>query len=1169
MKKTSPAGKPTKKSPAKKSSKRITATKKASPYPVKDHVLFPVVGIGASAGGLEAVTELLKHITANTGMAFIFVQHLSPDHQSLLSSLLTNVSKIPVQEATNGIKIEPDNLFIIPPDKEMKVKDGRIMLAPRLSKNKVNLLIDVFFTSLAEQFHEKVIGVILSGSATDGTNGMRLIKDRGGVTFAQDDSARFNSMPKSAVAAGVVDFVLSPAQIAAELIRISKHPYIRSGLQKTDLKTDDIDNNNPDLKSILHLLRQTFGVNFSLYKVNTIKRRIMRRMLLSRIKSLKAYAIWLRDKRSEQEVLFNDLLINVTNFFRDEEACKHLKSTLFPRLLKDKKGGEALRIWITACSTGEEAYSIAMLLLEIQEGGRFKNVPIQIFATDLSKQAISKARIGVYTKQETDHVSPKQLQNFFTRYEGGYRISQRVRDMCVFAPHNILNDPPFSRVDFISCCNLLIYFDPVAQKKVLSTFHYALNRDGYLMLGKSETTASAAQLFTPVDKKLKLYSRKKNSGSGMLPRPETRFSRAGYAVEDIAEVKSEIMKSTTNSTELDTAVNSLLLSKYVPSSVVINQQMEIIQFRGNTSLYLQHPEGKASLNIMKMARAEIAFELRNAITKAFKTKKPVLKKGIEMNGGDMLVSLEATPLNMQHDEPALLVVFTKLEMEEAGHGAGTKKSASGADVKRITRMEEEIAAYREDLLSISHNHEAAMEELQSANEEVLSSNEELRSINEELETSKEEIQSANEELATTNQELQTRNELLNESYKYSEAIISTIHDPMVILDKDLRIKTANRSFYQRFYLTEEDTEGMSFYDIAARKWNIPKLRELMNGINSGNSGFKDLEIEQTFPRTGRVIMRLNAKRIVQHAHREQLILLAIADITEVTKRQRTERQKLEQEVDSQTKQSHAFENAVTQRTKELKQANEELAAANSELKKANKELESFAYISSHDLQEPLRKIQLYVSRILSKENDNLTEKGKEYFEKVLQSAVRMQALIEDLLMFARINTSEIQPEKADLHKITVAVKNELKEVIHEKGATVEIKDLCSAHVIPFQFHQLMQNLISNALKFTEVGRPPVIVIESRIEKGRELGHPDLLPDSNYCHVRVTDNGIGFEQEFSEQIFEVFQRLHGQREYPGTGIGLAIAKKIVENHRGIISATSEVGKGTRFDIYLPD
>jgi two-component system, chemotaxis family, CheB/CheR fusion protein len=387
-----------------------------------------------------------------------------------------------------------------------------------------------------------------------------------------------------------------------------------------------IDNSNPDLKIILNQLYKTTGVDFSAYKMNTIKRRIIRRMLLYKITTLKQYAKLLTQKNEEIDILYQDLLINVTSFFRDTDTHKYLKENLFPKLLKRKKQGESLRIWVPACATGEEAYSIAMILLEIQES-QTTNIPIQIFATDLSGNAISKARIGVYTKQELETVSPKRIQRFFTKTDGSFRVNKAVRDMCVFAPHNILSDPPFSRLDFISCCNLFIYLDTAAQKKAVNTFHYALNNDGFLMLGKSENISQSTNLFTSSNKKYKIFSRKINSGMQRLPELSPRFAQQTCCEKNVPLANRNKTQKIflIESTGLDNAIDAVLVSEFMPASVVINHQLEIVQFRGTTDLFLTHPKGKATFNILKMARPEIAFELRNAISKVIKTKNAFAK----------------------------------------------------------------------------------------------------------------------------------------------------------------------------------------------------------------------------------------------------------------------------------------------------------------------------------------------------------------------------------------------------------------------------------------------------------------------------------------------------------------------------------------------------------------
>ncbi len=1136
---------------------------------------FPIVAIGASAGGLEAITQLLQFLPADTGMAFVYVQHLSPDHKSILTALLAKATLMKAQEVRNGMHMEPDNLYIIPPDKEMSVEDGHINLTPRTKERVLNLPIDTFFCSLAEKHKGGAIGIVLSGSANDGTIGMRAIKEAGGLTFAQDDSAKFNSMPKSAIAEGVVDFILSPKEIALELARLSKHPFVKhKGIKRS--QEDLIDNNDLDLKIILLHLHRLTGVDFSAYKMNTIKRRIIRRMLLHKIKTLKDYATLLGEKSAEIDILYQDLLINVTSFFRDTDTHRYLKTTLLPRLLKSKKPDEPLRIWVPACSTGEEAYSIAMMLLEIQ-GNKSDNPRVQIFATDLSAKAIAKARIGEYSKRELETVSPSRLQRFYTKSGNNYRIAKPVRDMCVFAPHNILNDPPFSRLDFISCCNLLIYLDTAAQKKAIATFHFALNENGYLMLGKSENIGSSPQLFTSLNKKFKIFARKKNSGVNTLSAITRRFSRPPQPIDNqpLDETGDVIPLQKTSSVTaagISNAIDAVLIAEFMPASVVINHEMEILQFRGSTDLYLAHAPGKATLNILKMARPEIAFELRNAISKSIKTKNRVRKSGIEMkanSGKTRVISLETVPLKIDWDEPLLLILFTEQEQSETWQDKiNSGKSSTAAQERRINKLEEELLSARADMLAFVHEQEAATEELQSANEEVVSANEELQSVNEELETSKEEIESTNEELTTTNQELQTRNELLHESYEYAEAIIATINEPILILDHKLCIKSANRSFYKKFKVTDRETEGALLYDLGNGQWDIPRLRELLEDIIPKNAYFQDFELSHNFPVIGEKIMLLNASRIIQKTHQEQLILLAINDITDSALLQRKEKERLEKEFNESQQDNLKLENAVLERTAALKQANQVLAEKNVELERMNKELESFAYVSSHDLQEPLRKIQTFAGRILEKEDQNLTDSGKAYFVRMQAAAKRMQTLIEDLLAYSRTSTAERKFEKVDLNVLIKDVKTELKEVLLEKHATIKATELSEVSIIPFQFRQLMLNLIGNALKFAKPGVPPFIIIKSSIKTGRTLKYEKLLLEKKYCHIIVSDNGIGFEPEYKERIFEIFQRLHDKSEYEGTGIGLAIVKKIVENHNGFITATSELGKGSRFDIYFP-
>ena len=849
---------------------------------------FTVVAIGASAGGLEAITQLLENLPPTTGMAYIYVQHLSPDHKSMLTPILSKLTTMKVQDIDDMEKIEPNNFYIIPHNKQIEVVDGHIKLLPRLKNRISNLSIDVLFSSLAETHKENVIGIVLSGSANDGTRGLKEIKLAGGITFAQDESAKFSSMPNSAIAEGVVDFVLSPKEIAHELVWMSKHPLMKRNVIKS-IPEDEIANDNPDLKIILQLLLKRQNVDFSYYKMNTIKRRMLRRMVIHKTKTIKEYAEILSKKEPELDILYQDLLINVTEFFRDTEAFTTLKNVIFPRLLKDKVQGDSIRIWVAACATGEEVYSIAMTLLEIQKN-KVPFIPFQIFASDLSADAIAVARVGEYTMQQLANVSPKRLQQFFEKSKDKYRIAKSLRDVCVFAQHNILNDPPFSRMDFISCRNFLIYLDNIAQKKAIGTFHYSLNESGYLMLGKSETIGTSTQLFTIISKKYKCYVRKKNSGSHRIPEIATRIPKTNLPekMPEKSSLVSNNPKKIPLAHTLSNAFDDMLLAQYVPASVIINYDLEILQFRGETALYLQNSPGKASFNILKMAHLEITFELRNAIHHAIKTKKVVRKTGIEMNRDAeknlvQIINIEVAPLTVEGEEPMLMIIFTGQQTEILQRVNEGKQNNSVAKDRRIKKLEEELTAARADMGSITHDQEAANEELQSANEEIISSNEELQSLNEELETSKEEIESTNEELTTSNQELHARIQQIEELYTYYEGIIATVHEPVLILDKNIRIKSANKSFCKMFHVMEDDIIGLSLYKLGDNEWNIPRLRELLEDIVPKNVRFHDFEVEHLFPVIGQKTMLLNAHRIIQQSQNEELIVLTIADITEVKK----------------------------------------------------------------------------------------------------------------------------------------------------------------------------------------------------------------------------------------------------------------------------------------------
>ena len=1108
---------------------------------------FPVVAIGASAGGLEAVTQLLQNLSPNTGMAYIYVQHLSPNHESILVALLSKITKMKVQNIEGMEKMVPNNVYVIPYNRDIEVRDGHIGLIPRPKNKSSNLSIDVLFSSLAETHKENVIGIVLSGAASDGTRGLMEIKEAGGITFAQDDSAKFASMPQSAIAAGAVDFILSPKEIAKELVWMSKHPLLKRKAAKLPPPEDEIENSDPNLKNILQFLVKKKSVDFSHYKMNTIKRRILRRMLIHKIKTLKEYTVFLTQKSNEVEMLYRDLLINVTDFFRDTDAFQYLKMTLLPQLLKRKAQGETIRIWVVACATGEEVYSIAMMLLEILDH-KTNDIPFQVFASDLSAEAITEARNGEYSMSQLKNVSAKRIQRFFVKSKDKYRISKLLRNVCVFAQHNILRDPPFSRMDFISCRNLLIYMDAPAQKKIIETFHYSLNDDGCLILGKSETIGASTQLFSPLNKKLKIYSRKKSS-TFRIPDLTSRFSKlpvrqaaANISGRDSAAAQPQ-KKAAETTNNLGSQVDAVLLSRYMPASVVISRDMEVLEFRGSTGLYLKHPSGKASFNILKMAHIEIAFELRNAIHNAIKTKKTVSKTGIEIkvDSKTRIVNLEVSPLAIGTGEPLLLVVFTEQqqsEMPEQGNKGG--KNNSLAKDRKIRKLEEELAAARTDMGAITDDQEAANEELQSANEEIVSSNEEMQSLNEELETSKEEIESTNEELITSNQELHARIQQVEELYNYSEAILATVHEPMLILDKDIRIKSANKSFCKLFHIIEEESIGISLYKLGNNQWNIPRLRELLDDIIPKNGRFHDFEVEHTFPVIGHKIMILNAHRIIQKSQNEELIVLAFTDVTEV-KTKAVE--PLEKDI-----RKHLLDKA------ELKRINR-LAADTVKAK------QQFLSNMSHEIRTPMNAIIGFTNVVLK---TNLDESQKQYIQAIKSSGDALIVLINDILDLAKVDAGKMIFEQTPfnllasvsdtLHLFKTKVQEKNLELIPEYDKNIPevlIGD-------PMRLRQIILNLVGNALKFTAQGKVRMCI---RVQKENSK--------TVTLEFTVIDTGIGIHEDQLVNIFDNFGQAtyENSRLYGGSGLGLAIVKNLVELQGGNLIVESKFGEGSTFGFVL--
>ncbi|MEH2137423.1 chemotaxis protein CheB [Nostoc sp.] len=1214
--------------------------------------LFPIVGIAASAGGLEAFTELLRHLLADTGMAFVLIQHLDPNHKSLLSEILGRLTKMPVNEVQDGVTVEPNQVYVIPPNTKMMLSKGVLQLTPREKIQGKYMPADAFFTSLAAERGQKAIAVVLSGADGDGSLGLKAIKAAGGVTFAQcEDTAKFDSMPNTAVATGNVDFILPPQKIAEELVNLSRNPLISNSL--TLIASDKLPEQGDALTTIFMLLRLQTGVDFSHYKPNTLDRRIQRRMLLYKLEHLEDYAEYLQKNAGEVKALYEEILIHVTHFFRDPQAFQLLKVRVFPTIIQNKSAESPIRIWVAGCSTGEEVYSIAISLLEFLSDKAI--LPsIQIFATDISEIAIDKARAGIYAENQMVEVSPDSRRRFFNALEGGgYQISKAVRELCVFARQDLGSDPPFSNIDLISCRNVLIYLDETLQKRILPIFHYSLKPTGFLLLGTSESTGKYLDLFTQVDKKYKIYSKKL---TGI--HPTFSFITSNYPVAKVDESKPT-NENPSDEMDLQRKTDQLILNRYAPVGVTINDKMDVLQFRGEIDIYLKLAPGKPSLNLFKMVRQGLLIELRAAIYQAQQQKTLVRKQGLRIEDGELskIINLEVIPFKpATNKELYFLILFEQVPPTVNNLNTINPESLEQLDSEReIVRLRLELAAAiqeraktQEYLQAVIQEQEDINQDLKVANEEIISSNEELQSTNEELETAKEEIQATNEELNTTNEELRSRNQelhqanndltnllasinipililtldlrirrftpmaqrlfnlipadagrplsdiranldvsdletlilevldtlsikelevqtlgghwynlrirpyrttenkidgivlvlvdidsfkcsavILEEARNYAEAIVETVQIPLIVLDSDLRVNKANRSFYETFQVLPSEIAQSLIFELGNGQWNIPGLRSLLEGVLDNGTTIENWVVEHHFERIGNKTILLNGWKIIQQGD-AQRILLAIEDISD-RKQFELERSKL--------------------------LAQEQSARQQAEI--ANRAKDEFLSNLSHELRNPLNTIlgwtQLFRTR-------NLDSSALAHAWEVVERSAKVQAqLIDDMLDISRITSGKLHLNTRLIDLVSVADAAIESIEFSAEAKNIEIVSNLNSATVVGDFDRLQQvlwNILSNAIKFTPDG-----------------GRVGIMLEAVYTHaeLRVSDTGVGIRADLLPYVFDRFRQgdSSSSKTTQGLGLGLSIVRHVVELHGGTVEAQSRgEGLGTTIVIRLP-
>jgi two-component system, chemotaxis family, CheB/CheR fusion protein len=958
---------------------------------------FFYVGIGASAGGLDALKKFLSNVPDNSGMAYLIVQHLDPVHKSALVDILSRSTSMNVMEVKDGVQVKPDHVYIIPPNNDMGILNGKLQLMKPLQPHGLRLPINYFFTSLAQDQKEKSIGIILSGYGSDGTIGLKAIKANGGIILAQDPStAGSDGMPTSAVKTELVDIILSPEEMPEKLISYSRSS---NKILKKILTPED--ETIQALRKIFILIRDKRGHDFSQYKKSTINRRIARRMNIHQIDEISQYLQFLRENPHEIDQLFNEFLINVTHFFRDPEALETLKEEALREMIDEKSELDIIRVWVPGCSSGEEVYSIAIILKELlEETG--KHLEIQIFGTDLDSNSIKTARSGTYPVSISSDVSSERLNKFFYKKDSLYVIKKDIRDLIIFSDHNILTDPPFTKLDLITCRNLLIYLEIEAQEKVLSKFNYSLKQDGILFLGTSESIGDFLDSFSVVDSKWKIFRNIKSNNLTFQfvknhPIYHDRSSAYLDSQFDVKDYKSEKVDNITTLAEKN------LINLYAPPSALINDMGDILYVHGRLGKYIEPNQGKATyMNILDMSTKGIKLGLSSAIQNAISSNKEVIVENIKVDEDDeknKYIKLVVTPLKDIGGIKKLLFV----SFEESDITKDLKQDQIILDPlskgsEHISALENELQITKERLNITIEEMTTSNEELKSANEELQSLNEEMQSTNEELETSKEELQSINEELTTVNTELQikmdemskinddmtnlfnsteigtifvdneinirrftkeatklikliesdvgrslsdivsiirypdlvndikqviervafkekevntaegewykvrimpyktSRNvidgatitfiniselknfqEKIKSALNYAENIINTVREPLIVLDNELKVVSANQSFYQTFKLKKSDIEGEKIYSIANHEWNIPKLRNLLEGILQKNRVMNDFEFEHNFTGVGHKKLLLNARIIYRGDIDTEMILLAMED----------------------------------------------------------------------------------------------------------------------------------------------------------------------------------------------------------------------------------------------------------------------------------------------------
>ncbi len=1073
-----------------------------------------IVAIGASAGGLEALETFFATMPADSGMAFVVVQHLTPDFKSLMDELLARHTQMPILKVEQDMPVRPDTVYLIPSRKMMTLRDGRFDLTERDPSVGINLPIDHFFVSLAGEAKERAIGIVLSGTGSDGARGIRAVHEMGGLVLCQaPDTARFDGMPKSAEATGVVDLVISPSAMPSVLIDYVNHDRTIAGQTLAERQQGDGDG---PFSPILDLLRERFGVDFHNYKPGTISRRIDRRMAMHGVASIDAYYELMTTLPTEPLNLYRDLLIGVTEFFRDQAAWTLLEKQIIPEICARVSSSREIRCWVPGTATGEEAYSLAILLHEYLTRNKLP-VNVRVFATDVHADSLEVAGAGLYPASAMSSVHPERAARYFKRVDDErFQVTPEIRALVVFARQNLICDPPFTKLDLISCRNAIIYFETEIQQKVLSTFHFALNLRGYLFLGPSESLADLQDEFETIDRHWKIYSKRRNVRIGTAAR-ETgpREIQPVRTVTNWAHYPPPRQVAGRDISLLRTY--DTLLERYVPPSILIESSGRLAHSFNAASDYLRAPQGLASLDILDVIHPDLRMALSTGMQRALKEPSAVRYGGIRVKLSDedeRIVRVTIELLGDSNSGDYFLATFEeahRIVSEKDADGSTTTNEVlapadevapfdvSAANSEHVARLEQELRYTKEYL-------QATVEELETSNEELQATNEELMAANEELQSTNEELHSVNEELYTVNREYESKITELTVLTDDMDNLLASTEIGTVFLDEALCIRRFTPAVARQFSLLSQDV-GRPIGHLN-RKINFP---DFMHALGSVLESGEQAEHEVRDADGNWFLMRIHPYRVESGAI--DGVVVTFVDISGI------------------------------------KTTSEQLA-------QRNEDLQGFAYAVSHDMSEPLRMVSGFAKLLHDNAPRQLDDKTSNYLDQIQDGAQRLRAMIQGVLEYSRVVTRAEPHETVDFYDVLGEARERLQRSIVDSSARIETR------VLPHRLHgdrrqvvKVVTEVLENAIKFCD-REEPEIRIDSALEDGM-------------WRISFTDNGPGVPPEQSTKIFEIFRRSGADRSIDGHGVGLAVARRIAEMHGGTLECEARPGRGARFILALPD